>query len=285
MLKIFEGNHGHQSLVAVSERLFRLMTEKLDVNTAYIAKKDKNEMTVINSYNKNETIVPNNISVDYDESNCKLVLENAKQMRTFMNLMVNKETRERKITEELQVKAFIGVSLNRTDGNEFGTLCLMDKDEKEFTEEQIEFVQIIADVLSYVVELDDTYQEIELLSAPLIPISNGLTVLSLQGNINQKRGHKIIEDTLSYAVNHKTRYFIIDLSEIQRTDQQFSTLLNKLVSALKMMGVEVIFSGLPINIVKCTESNSFLQNLDVEYVRSIGEAFQKLGYELRKMNS
>ena len=31
------------------------MTEKLDVNTAYIAKKDKNEMTVINSYNKNET--------------------------------------------------------------------------------------------------------------------------------------------------------------------------------------------------------------------------------------
>lgn len=120
----------YQSLVDTSTKLFELLTKNLDVNSAYIAKKVGNKMTVINSYNKVEFIIPDDIAVDYQESNCKLVLENNEPVKTVMNLMANEETKKRKITDELGVKAFIGVPLNRTDGSNFGTLCLMDKDEK-----------------------------------------------------------------------------------------------------------------------------------------------------------
>ncbi|WP_461611025.1 GAF domain-containing protein [Cytobacillus kochii] len=270
----------YQSLVDTSTKLFELLTKNLDVNSAYIAKKVGNKMTVINSYNKVEFIIPDDIAVDYQESNCKLVLENNEPAKTVMNLMADEETKKRKITDELGVKAFIGVPLNRTDGSNFGTLCLMDKDEKTFTNEQVEMVQSIADVLSYIIELDDLYEDIDLLSVPIIPISKGIAILALQGNVNDKRERKILEDTLNYTLSHKISSFLIDLSEMQISNYEFSDALNRLVSALKLMGVKVMLSGIPTALASSTRMRDQFQDLEVTFVRSIEGGLKKLGYQI-----
>lgn len=270
----------HQSLVDTSTKLFELLTKNLEVNSAYIAKKDGNKMTVINSYNKLEFIIPNDIAVEYKESNCKLVLEHTEPVKAVMNLMTDEETKMRKITEELGVKAFIGVPLNRTDGTNFGTLCLMDKEEKTFSNEQIDMVQSIADVLSYIIELDDLYEDIDLLSVPIIPISKGIAILALQGNVNDKRERKILEDTLNYTLSHKISSFLIDLSEMQISNYEFSDALNRLVSALKLMGVKVMLSGIPTTLATSTRMRDQFQDLEVTFVRSIEDGLTKLGYQI-----
>ncbi|KYG32323.1 GAF domain-containing protein [Alkalihalobacillus trypoxylicola] len=280
-----DGNQTHDSLVAVSNKLFALLTEKLNVNTAYVAKKDAKAMTVINSFNHKEEIVSNHIVVDYEESNCRLVLESPESLLHVPNLLENSSTRTNKINEVLNVKAFLGVALNGRDGHEFGTLCVLDKEEKVFSEQDIEFLKNIADILSFMIELDEAYQDLELLSVPFIPLSKGLAILALQGNVSQTRANRILEDTLLYATNHKIHHFIIDLSEIQKTDQFFSNLLNRLVSALKLMGTQVVFSGIPFKLTYESTLRDLLQELDVEYVRNIDDAFNRLGYQLTKLES
>lgn len=193
----------HESLVDVSNQLFELIVDELGVNTAYVARRDDNVMTVLNSHNKTEEIVPSDVVVNYEDSNCKLVLENPEHVRSISNLFTDVETKDRTVTEQFQVKAFLGVSLYRKNGQPFGTLCVMDRGEKSFSNEQVEFMKTVAGVLSYMIELDEAYEDMKLLSAPIIPVSDQLAVLALQGNINEKRELMIIEETLTYVARQK----------------------------------------------------------------------------------
>lgn len=279
-----ESYQNHDSLIDVSNKLFTCLVDKLNVNTAYIAKKEHDVMDVINSYNVDKKIVTNDMAVDYKESNCKYVLENEAGIQYFTNLMTNLETAERTITEQLNVKAFLGVTLYGASGQSFGTLCVMDEEERSFSEEDVTYIRTIADVLSFIIELDETHEDIGLLSVPIIPISSEIAILALQGNINQSRALKIIEDTMDYAVVHKVNNFIIDISEINRRGLEFSELLNRLVSALKLMGVKVMVSGVPTDLVSDSQVTHYLSKLDLHYVKSIEDALSLLGYELRELH-
>ncbi|MBM7633187.1 GAF domain-containing protein [Geomicrobium sediminis] len=272
----------HESLVDVSNQLFELIVDELEVNTAYVARRDDNVMTVLNSHNKTEEIVPSDVVVNYEDSNCKLVLENPDQVRSVSNLFTDVETKDRTVTEQFQVKAFLGVSLHRKNGKPFGTLCVMDRNEKAFSKEQVEFMKMVAGVLSYMIELDEAYEDMKLLSAPIIPVSNQLAVLALQGNINEKRELMIIEETLTYVAREKVQYIAIDLSQMNRTDQSFINLLERLVNALKLMGVQVMLSGVPISLAEHSYINNRLFELEVGYVQNLSDAFSNLGYELKK---
>ncbi|MFS0805797.1 GAF domain-containing protein [Shouchella sp. 1P01AA] len=279
-----ESYQNHDSLIDVSDKLFTCLVDKLNVNTAYVAKKEKNSMDVINSYNVDKQIVTNDMSVEYTESNCKYVLENQAGVQYFTNLMTNLETADRTITEQLQVKAFLGVTLYGSSGKPFGTLCVMDEEERAFSEEDVTYIRTIADVLSFIIELDETHEDIGLLSVPIIPISTEIAVLALQGNVNQTRALKIMEDTMDYAVNHKIKHFIIDISEINRKGFAFSELLDRLVSALKLMGVDVMISGVPTNLVSDVHMSQYLAQLNLHFVQSIEDALSLLGYELRELH-
>lgn len=114
-------------MVAVSDKLFEIIIEELNVSTAYIARKDRHVMIVVNSYNRDEEIVPKEYELDYEESNCKLVLQAEDGSKSISNLMQDVFTKNRRITEELQVKGFLGVTLRSVEGDIFGTLCVMDK--------------------------------------------------------------------------------------------------------------------------------------------------------------
>lgn len=116
----------HQSLLDTSNKLFAILTKELNVNTVYIARRDEKVMTVINARNEDRTIVTPSMQVSYDDSNCRYVHENPSGTRSFKNLMTDSETKDRPITEQLQVKTFLGITIQRMNGVPFGTLCIMD---------------------------------------------------------------------------------------------------------------------------------------------------------------
>lgn len=276
-----ENKSSHESLVAVSDKLFEIIIEELNVSTAYIARKDRHVMTVVNSYNRDEEIVPKEYDLDYEESNCKLVLQAEDGSKSISNLMQDVLTKDRRITEELQVKGFLGVTLRSVEGDVFGTLCVMDKKDKQFSEQNLQFLKTMAGVLSYVIELDETFMEMELLSVPIIPIADKIAVLALQGNVSKARGIKILEDTMEYATSNKVNYFIIDLSQMRTTDERFTNLLNRLVSALRIMGVRVMLTAVPVELANQDSARDHLNTLDVEYVQNIQSALKKIGYILK----
>ncbi|WP_281863362.1 STAS domain-containing protein [Planomicrobium okeanokoites] len=272
----------HESLKAVSYKLFEVISEELEVNTAYVAQKGSKAMKVISSFNKDHFIVPEGFEVSYDGSHCRLIIQNDEGVMHTNNLGSFNLTKDMEVTEQLEVKGYLGVTLRDYYGNIFGTLCVMDKEEKEFTDKDIHFLKNMAEVLSYIIHLDNTIADIELLSVPIIPIKKGLAILSLQGNINEERSHKILEDTLSYAAKNGSHSFIIDLSQIVLLENRFPDILKNLVLGLNIMGIKVMMTGLPPWLVKMQEVRDHLTDLQTEYVMDIESALNKIGYTLEK---
>lgn len=272
----------HNSLKAVSYKLFEVITDELDVNTAYVTQRGPKAMEVISSFNKTHYIIPEGYEVDYDGTYCRLIIQSDEEAMHTNNLGSFNLTKELEVTEQLEVKGFLGVTLRDYYGNVFGTLCVMDKEEKEFTDKNIQFMKNMAGVLSYIIHLDNTIADIELLSVPIIPIKKGLAILSLQGNINEERSQKIMEDTLSYAAKNGSHSFIIDLSQLVLLENRFPDVLKNLVLGLNVMGIKVMMTGLPPWLVKMPEVRDHLMDLKTEYVMDIESALNKIGYSLEK---
>ncbi|GAF14700.1 GGDEF domain protein [Bacillus sp. JCM 19046] len=276
--------NSHESLVEVSNKLFEIIVRELNVNTAYIARQNEQSMTVVNSHNESEDIVPKDYEIDYRDSNCKYVLESEQGEAKVDDLMTFHLTKDRDVTKELQVRGFMGVTLRSIQGDLFGTLCVMDKSEKQFTDNDLAFLKTMADILSYMIELDETSSDIELLSVPIIPIRSGLAILALQGNIGKKRGRKILEDTMDYAVTNRVNHFVIDLSEVKYSENEFANLIHQLISALRLMGVKVLLSGVPVELAHDHEIRDQLVRSEVEFVNTIEAALIKVGYVLEEVN-
>lgn len=277
-----QGMSTHDSLKAVSYKLFQVISDELDVNTAYVTERGPTAMKVISSFNKDHYIIPEGYAVDYDGTYCRLIIQSDQEAMRTNNLGSFTLTKGLEVTPELEAKGFLGVTLRDFSGEVFGTLCVMDKEEKEFSDQDIHFLKQMADVLSYVIHLDNTLADIELLSVPIIPIKKGLAILSLQGNINESRSQKIMEDTLHYAADKSVHSFVIDLSQLRLLENQFPDVLKNLVSGLNVMGVQVMMTGLPPWLVQKPGVSEHLSQLKTEYVADIESALNKIGYQLEK---
>lgn len=82
------------------------------------------------------------------------------------------------------------------------------------------------------------------LSSPVIPIKNGIGVLPLVGNIDTERATIILESTLEQCSTKGLTTLFIDLSAVPVLDTMVAQQLFQLYSALKLIGVNTILSGI-----------------------------------------
>ncbi|WP_277583995.1 STAS domain-containing protein [Psychrobacillus antarcticus] len=82
------------------------------------------------------------------------------------------------------------------------------------------------------------------LSSPVIPIKEGIGVLPLVGNIDTERATTILESTLEQSSAKKLTTIFIDLSAVPVLDTTVAQKLHQLHAALKLIGVNAIFSGI-----------------------------------------
>ena len=85
---------------------------------------------------------------------------------------------------------------------------------------------------------------ISALSSPVIPIKKGIGVLPLIGAIDQQRAAIILESTLKQSTEKGLSILFIDLSAVPILDKVVAQQLYQLLLALKLVGVEAIFSGI-----------------------------------------
>ncbi|MGI1798047.1 GAF domain-containing protein [Priestia sp. TRN 1309] len=270
------------SLRSVSRKLFEVITKQLNVSTTYVTRRGETAMTVLSSYNEKEEIIPEGYSVEYGGTYCRLIIMNDGDVMHTANLMKDAVTRQLEVTDQLQVKGFLGVTLKDLKGNVFGTLCVMDKEEKEFSGEDIAFLQSMAGILSHMIDLDETRYQMGFLSVPIIPITEGVSILSLQGIIDKERADQIMTDVLHDAAHNEIDYFIIDLSKLLLREKEFPNFFLKMITALQLMGAQAVITGVTPTFAKEQTKNHDLRNLQLKVVKNIQQALQCVGYNLIK---
>ncbi|MGY4691225.1 STAS domain-containing protein [Salibacterium sp. K-3] len=92
--------------------------------------------------------------------------------------------------------------------------------------------------------LERAKQEMQEISVPVVPITQGTAVLPLIGDMDDERSEFLQERTLERATELELSYLIIDLSGINTINTWFAQHLNHLIEALQLLGIDTSISGM-----------------------------------------
>lgn len=270
----------HSSLKSISSKMFSVISKYLNVNSVYVTRRGETAMTVLSSFNKEEMIIPEGYSVEYGGTYCRLIIMNENDTMHTGNLMKDEITKQLEVTSQLNVKGFLGVTIKDLKGDVFGTLCVMDKEEKDFSQDDINYLKSMAEIFSHMIELDQTKYNMGFLSVPIIPITKGVSILSIQGIVDENRASEIISDVLHNAAANDIHSFIIDLSKLIVQEDDFPNVLFNMIEALSLMGVETIITGVNPAFARKHVNNMDGQDQQIKFVANIQFALEYLGYSL-----
>jgi anti-anti-sigma regulatory factor len=88
------------------------------------------------------------------------------------------------------------------------------------------------------------------LAAPLIPIMNGLMVMTLVGTIDAERAGHAVETALCGASKRGARHLIIDITGVKRVDATVASMLIHAARGLKLLGTHAIITGIRAEIAQ-----------------------------------
>ncbi|EIT85707.1 blue light GTP-binding receptor [Fictibacillus macauensis ZFHKF-1] len=113
----------------------------------------------------------------------------------------------------------------------------------------------------YQLKLEATLQEIDRLSTPLVPLSDHIHVLPLIGHLSEERFEKISTTVLSSMNMNNAEYLILDLSGLSTFNGNTATLIDQLYHLLKLLGTELIVTGISPTMAMKAGNNGELQQL------------------------
>jgi anti-anti-sigma regulatory factor len=82
------------------------------------------------------------------------------------------------------------------------------------------------------------------LSTPLIPIADGIVVMPLIGTIDAGRAQQALETALHGAQTFRAKIVILDITGVNQVDGGVASSLLRTASALRLLGTEVVLSGI-----------------------------------------
>jgi rsbT co-antagonist protein RsbR len=92
--------------------------------------------------------------------------------------------------------------------------------------------------------LQDTQREMEKLSAPIVPIRDGIAILPLIGKIDFYRAEYLSQNVVPKIAELDIDYLIVDFSGILDIDLEIAQYLYNIESVLRLIGIQTIVTGL-----------------------------------------
>lgn len=86
--------------------------------------------------------------------------------------------------------------------------------------------------------------EINSISAPIVPVSNGVSILPLIGSIDASRAAQLAEDIPAKIQKFNIEYLIIDFSGIYNIDSLVAEYLFQITKTISLLGIKPILTGL-----------------------------------------
>lgn len=93
-------------------------------------------------------------------------------------------------------------------------------------------------------EINEKQRAINELSAPIVPIQDGIAILPLIGTFDPERVAYIFDRVIPGIPRLEVRYLIIDFSGILTIDTYVASQLFKLYDVLRLLGINVVFTGI-----------------------------------------
>ncbi|PKG24722.1 STAS domain-containing protein [Niallia nealsonii] len=113
------------------------------------------------------------------------------------------------------------------------------------------------------------------LSVPVVPITDTIAILPLVGDIDTERAKLLMEEALAKSKELGINNLIIDISGVMIVDTMVANELLKIINALRMLGVETIFTGIRPEIAQTIVSLG-LDLRELTFMTSLKVALSKL---------
>ncbi|MFE1243212.1 GAF domain-containing protein [Fictibacillus sp. NPDC058756] len=223
--------------------ILNFMSKLININTLFIAKNDQKVNEIKKVINKELTLLEEGSTLPFHETFCKVSVDQGKEILLIEDIMENERTKHLNVTASLGSGSFIAIPIYYEDGENYGTICGLDTNRFEFTEQHVELFETMSSLLTYVLELDKANKEIKDLSVPIVPLTKGIAILPIIGHISEYRADIIIQNTLNSSMDLDLEYMIIDLSGISQINNSVSSYLLNIVKLLKLIGVTPILTG------------------------------------------
>ena len=123
-------------------------------------------------------------------------------------------------------------------------------------------------------------------STPVVSIWEGMVLMPLMGIIDTQRAQQIIETLLDSIVSTESQVAILDLTGVPAFDTRVAQHIIKTVSAAKMLGADVIVTGVSADAAQTlTKLGVDLSVLDTRggLVSGVAAAYRRLGKEVRNI--
>ncbi|PFG06119.1 STAS domain-containing protein [Bacillus sp. es.034] len=115
------------------------------------------------------------------------------------------------------------------------------------------------------------------LSAPVVPIAEKIAILPLIGEIDTLRASAIMETALKKSSDLQLDYLFIDISGVAIMDTMVSHNIYQIISALKMMGVQSVLTGIRPEVAH-TLGNLGITFEDLKTSSSLKKALEDIGF-------
>ena len=264
-----------------AQSILHVMSNIINMNTLFIARNDTKTNRIIKAVNVNETLINEGDELPFNDTYCKLSVDQGKEVLLIEDITQNPKSLQLAVTENLGSGSFIGIPIYYENGENYGTICGLDTKTMEFTEKQIAVFETMASILTYVLELDRANQHIQTLSAPLVPVTKGVAILPIIGEITAQRAENIIHTALHKSQQYDLDYLIVDLSAVTQINQTVSGALLKLVNILEIIGVKPIVTGFqPSMAMNAIQVHADLKDIMIE--STLERALQRIGFILER---
>jgi rsbT co-antagonist protein RsbR len=125
--------------------------------------------------------------------------------------------------------------------------------------------------------VNEKNQALHELSAPIVPLFDGIGVLPLIGEIDHERAQILQIRTLERCVENKIFSLVIDLSGVHTLTPEVLQSIFLLIDSLRLLGVRVIFTGIRPEIA-LTASLFDINMREIQTNGNLKQALSALGY-------
>ncbi|SFF83425.1 rsbT co-antagonist protein RsbR [Halobacillus alkaliphilus] len=270
-----------QDFEEVAKSIIELMDQSTNLDTLFFTSDDGETCKVIQVASQKEPLVSKGETFPLDGTLCKRSLDHGKKAYIISDLTKEEKGQAILGKRPLEKGSFIAVPIFYKDGSNYGTICGLHSEPTYFSRESIELFETMASLLTYVLELERAKEQINQLSAPLVPITESVAILPVIGEISEERADMIIQMTLQKSQEWELDDLVIDLSGISVIDETVGASLLKIVNILKLIGVTPVITGMqPDLAVKAVDIRDELKEVDSQ--PNLGSALKKLGFSLKR---
>ncbi|PJZ00837.1 RsbT co-antagonist protein RsbRD [Bacillus vallismortis] len=131
------------------------------------------------------------------------------------------------------------------------------------------------------IQLNAQKEMINELSAPIMPISAGIGILPLVGEIDTYRAKTILESVLQQCSALKLSYLFLDISGVPIVDTMVAYQIFKVIDSTKLLGIETIISGIRPEIAQ-TVVKLGLDFSNVKTEQSLAKALANKGFKIEE---